>query len=88
MAGRRTEPNETVVNVETEKVDGTIHLSEIVERLEANLGAEAKKAKPDAAKRLKNATRLAAELKKELVEVEPLQTITPVTPVRPRRPSS
>jgi hypothetical protein len=69
MADKPAE-KETVIPVETEKVDGTIQLSEIVARLEENLKVEPKNVRPETAERMATVARLASELRQELAALE------------------
>ena len=47
MAQRRGRRRPVRIEVETEKVDGTIELSEIVRRMQANAATEARRARRD-----------------------------------------
>jgi hypothetical protein len=89
MAERRDRRRPVKIDVETERVEGTIELSEVVRRLQRNAVAEARRARRDpratkeTEERIRTVERLAGELAGEL---EVLQTVW--RPGKPPRGSS
>jgi ABC-type transporter Mla subunit MlaD len=74
-----SEPELTIVDVDTQQVDGTIGLAEIAHRLRDNapqipgVPARAAAANPDLARRLRNVERLAEQLAQELEAIDALR---------------
>lgn len=76
MADRPSRRRTIKVAIETERVEGTIELAEIVRRMQRNAASEARRAKRDPAipdhveQRFRNVSRLAKQLADELRELE------------------
>lgn len=76
MAQRRGRRRPVRIEVETERVEGTIELSEIARRIQRNAATEARRARSDThatketEERIRNVERLAGELAGELEALE------------------
>jgi hypothetical protein len=77
MAERRGRRRPVKIDVETERVEGTIELSEIVRRVQRNAATEARRARRDprataeTEQRIRTVERLAGELARELDALDP-----------------